>query len=113
MKKEYTLGYFLEFRHIEGAYKLLKKQLSQDSPLYNTLDFKIFREEKLIENFKIKDFYRDLVENDVFYYFQNEVFLIDYLGVQSAYKIRNFHFLSFNTLILYNAIGLYLHEVLN
>jgi len=113
MKKEYTLGYFLEIRHIEGAFKLLKKQIEQESPLYNTLDFKIFREEGIIGSFNPKDFYEKLVKNDVFYYFQNEIYLIDYLGVQSAYKIRNFHFLSFETLIIYNAVGFYVHEVLN
>lgn len=113
MKKEYTLGYFLEVRHIEGAFKLLKKQIEQESPLYNTLDFKIFRGEGIVDSFNPKNFYEKLVRNDVFYYFQNEIYLIDYLGVQSAYKIRNFHFLSFETLIIYNAIGLYIHEVLN
>ncbi len=113
MKKEYALGYFLELRHIEGAFKLLKKQIEEVSPLYNTLDFKIFREEKLIENFNLEEFYTRYVENDVFYYFQNEIFIINYLGVVSSYKIRNFHFLSFKALILYYSIGLYLHEVLN
>jgi hypothetical protein len=113
MKKEYTLGYFLEIRHIEGAFKLLKRQIEQESPLYNTLDFKIFREEGIVDSFNPKNFYEKLVKNDVFYYFQNEIYLIDYLGIQSAYKIRNFHFLSFKTLIIYNAIGLYIHEVLN
>ena len=96
MKKEYTLGYFLEVRHIEGSFKLLKKQIEQESPLYNTLDFRIFREEGIIGSFNSKEFYEKLVKNDVFYYFQNEFYLIDYLGVQSAYKIRNFPFLSFN-----------------
>ena len=113
MKKEYTFGYFLECRHIEGAFKLLKKQIDEDSPLYNTLDFKIFREEKLTENFNHENFYKNYVENDVFYHFQDEFFIVDYLGVNSAYKIRNYQFLSFKALILYYAVGLYLQEVLN
>ena len=113
MKKEYTLGYFLELKHIERAYKLIKKQIDQESPLYNTLEFKIYRQEGFGNNFDAIDFYERLVRNDVFYYFQNELFLFDYLGVQSAYKIRNYHFLSFQALIIYYAIGLYLHEVLN
>lgn len=113
MKKEYTLGYFIEIRHIEGAFKLLKKQIEQENSLYNTLEFKIFRDAKIVSSFNSRDFYEKVVKNDVFYYFQNQFYLIDYLGVQSAYKIRNFHFLSFEALIIYNAIGLYIHEVLN
>lgn len=108
----YTLGYFLEERHIEGAYHLLKKQIEETKPLYNTLDFKIFRNDKVLENFNTTSFYNDFVKNDVFYYFQNKVFLLDYVGVQSAHKLRNYHFLSFEALVIYNAIGLYLNEVL-
>jgi hypothetical protein len=112
-KKEYVLGYFLDERHIEGAYKLLTKQIEQDSPLYNTLEFKIFRQDPKISTFDPKIFYNNFVLNDVFYYFQDNLYLLNYLGVQSAYKVRNYHFLSFEILIIYYAIGLYLQEVLN
>jgi len=113
MKKEYTLGYFLEEHHIDSAFKLLKKQINQTSPLYNTLDFKIYREENKIESFNSKIFYNNYIKNDVFYYFQNIFFVADFLGVQSAYKNRKYQFLSFESLILFNAIGLYIQELLN
>lgn len=113
MKKEYTVGYFLEERHIDSAYKLLKKQIEQTSPLYNTLDFKIYREEKKTINFDSKKFYNNYIKNDVFYYFKNLFYVIDFLGVQSAYKNRKYQFLSFESLILFNAIGLYIQELLN
>ena len=112
MKKEYTIGYFLEERHIDSAYKLLKKQVEQTSPLYNTLDFKIYREQKSVDNFNPKLFYKKYIENDTFYYFKNHFYIIDFLGVQSAYKNRKYQFLSFESLILFNAIGLYLQELL-
>ena len=113
MKKEFTIGYFLKERHIEGGFKLLKKQIEQKSPLYNTLDFRIYREENKVDNFDPKTFYDNYIKNDVFYYFQDNFFVVDYLGVQSAYKNRNYQFLSFETLILFNAIGLYIQEVLS
>ena len=77
MKKEYTIGYFLEERHIDSAYKLLKKQIEQTSPLYNTLDFKIYREEKSVDNFNPKLFYKNYIKNDSFYYFKNLFYVID------------------------------------
>jgi hypothetical protein len=112
MKKEYTLGYFLEERHIDSAFKLLKKQIEQTSPLYNTLDYKIYREEDKLQNFNSKKFYNKFIKNDVFYYFKNLFYVSDFLGVQSAYKNRKFQFLSFETQILFNSIGLYIQELL-
>lgn len=113
MKKEFTTGYFLQERHIEGGFKLLKKQIEQKSPLYNTLDFRIYREENKVDNFDPKAFYENYIKNDVFYYFQDKFYVVDFLGVQSAYKNRNYQFLSFEVLVLYNSIGLYIQEVLS
>lgn len=113
MEKEYTIGYFLKEQHIELAYRLLKKQIDQKSPLYNTLDFKIYRDENKIVNFNSKKFYNNYIKNDVFYYFKNIFYITDFLGVQSAYKNRKYQFLSFESLILFNAIGLYIQELLN
>jgi hypothetical protein len=112
MKKEYTLGHFLEERHIDSAFKLLKKQIEQTSPLYNTLDYKIYREENKLQNFNSKLFYNKFIKNDVFYYFKNLFYVSDFLGVQSAYKNRKFQFLSFESQILFNSIGLYVQELL-
>ncbi|MFD1552589.1 hypothetical protein DNU06_15535 [Putridiphycobacter roseus] len=112
MKKEYTIGYFLNERHIDSAFKLLKKQIEQTSPLYNTLDFKIYREERKIDSFNSKTFYNNFIKNDTLYYFKNQFYVLDFLGVQSAYKNRKYHFLSFESLILFNAVGLYIQELL-
>src|SRR5680860_1417210 len=110
MAREFNLGHFLQEYHFEKAAILLKEQLSQTSPLYNNLDFTLYRQSE-IDSINITDFYNDYIKRDSLYYFENKFFSKKYFGVQRAYKTREFHFLSLSSIITYYALGMYIREL--
>ncbi|MBL4708792.1 MAG: hypothetical protein JKY48_10190 [Flavobacteriales bacterium] len=112
MAREFNLGHFLKEYHFEKAIILLKEQLSQTSPLYNNLDFTLYRQSE-IDSINITDFYNDYIKRDSLYYFENKFFSKKYFGVQRAYKTREFHFLSLSSIITYYALGMYIRELLD
>lgn len=112
MAREFHLGHFLKQYHFEKAVVLLKEQLKQTSPLYNNLDFSIYRQSE-IDTLNVSEFYNDYIKRDSLYYFENKFYTKKYYGVQRAYKIREFHYLSFSSLITYYALGMYVRELLD
>ncbi len=112
MSKNYHLGHFLKIHHFEKAISLLNEQLKQTSPLYNNLDFTLYRQADL-GNINIEEFYNDYIKRDSLYYYENHFFSKKYFGVQRAYKIREFHYLSLYSLITYYALGMYIRELLD
>lgn len=112
MAREFHLGHFLEEYHFEKAVLLLKEQLKQTSPLYNNLDFTLYRQSE-IDTINVSDFYNDYIKRDSLYYFENQFYSKKYFGVQRAYKTREFHYLSLASLITYYALGMYVRELLD
>lgn len=112
MAREFHLGHFLEEYHFEKAVLLLKEQLKQTSPLYNNLDFTLYRQSE-IDTINVSDFYNDYIKRDSLYYFENQFYSKKYFGVQRAYKTREFHYLSLSSLITYYALGMYVRELLD
>lgn len=93
------------------ALELLELQLEQDSPLYNTVDFTTYRNNDTAIN--IESFYDDFIRRDSFYYFNDIFQVLNYYGVQRAYKIREFHYFTWHMLVLYYAVGFYIRELLD
>jgi hypothetical protein len=112
MTREFHLGHFLKLYHFEKAVLLLKEQLKQTSPLYNNLDFSLYRQAE-IDRIVISEFYNDYITRDSLYYFENKFYSKKYFGVQRAYKTREFHYLSISSLITYYALGMYVRELLD
>lgn len=110
--KNFQLGFFIKLRHVDKAIKLLLLQLDQTNPIYNTLDYTLYRKDN-IRNYNSDKFYRDYVESDSLYYFKSLFYTQKYFAVQHAYKIREFHFLSLPSLIVYYSIGMYIGELLD
>src|SRR5687768_15440025 len=100
MREKFHLGHFITEQHVEKALKLLSLQLSNPSPLYNNLDFTLYRLED-ISKYNAKEFYDSFVAKDTFYYFEDLFYTKKYYGIQRAYKIREFHYLSLHNLIIY------------
>lgn len=112
MAENFHLGYFLKQSHIEKAIALLNFQLEQSSPLYNNLDFSLYRQIDLAK-IDASEFYRDYIEKDALYYFEDLFYVSKYFSIQRAYKIREFHYLSLHMMIVYYALGMYIKELLN
>lgn len=112
MTREFHLGHFLKLHHFEKAVILLKEQLKQTSPLYNNLDFSLYRQSE-IDRIVVSEFYNDYITKDSLYYFENKFYSKKYFGVQRAYKTREFHYLSISSLITYYALGMYVRELLD
>lgn len=112
MTREFHLGHFLNLYHFEKAVILLKEQLKQTSPLYNNLDFSLYRQSE-IDRIVVSEFYNDYITKDSLYYFENKFYSKKYFGVQRAYKTREFHYLSISSLITYYALGMYVRELLD
>jgi cellobiose-specific phosphotransferase system component IIB len=112
MAREFHLGHFLKQYHFEKAVLLLKEQLKQTSPLYNNLDFSLYRQSE-IDTIVVSEFYNDYIKRDSLYYFENKFYSKKYYGVQRAYKTREFHYLSLSSLIAYYALGMYVRELLD
>ncbi|MGR7812103.1 hypothetical protein [Lacinutrix undariae] len=112
MAREFHLGHFLKEHHFEKSVLLLKKQLKQTSPLYNNLDFTLYRQSE-IDTINVSEFYKDYIKRDSLYYFENKFYSKKYFGVQRAYKTREFHYLSLSSLITYYALGMYVRELLD
>lgn len=112
MEREFHLGHFLKEHHIEKAVLLLKEQLTQTSPLYNNLDFTLYRQAD-IDFITPSEFYNDYIKRDSLYYFEELFYSKKYFGVQRAYKTREFHYLSLPSLITYYALGMYVRELLD
>ncbi len=93
------------------ALELLELQLEQDSPLYNTVDFTTYRNNDT--SIDIDSFYNDFIRRDSFYYFNDIFQVLNYYGVQRAYKIREFHYFTWQMLVLYYAVGFYIRELLD
>jgi len=112
MAREFHLGHFLKEHHFEKSVLLLKEQLKQTSPLYNNLDFTLYRQSE-INTINVSEFYQDYIKRDSLYYFENKFYSKKYFGVQRAYKTREFHYLSISSLITYYALGMYVRELLD
>ena len=112
MAREFHLGHFLKQYHFEKAVLLLKEQLKQTSPLYNNLDFSLYRQSE-IDTIVVSEFYNEYIKRDSLYYFENKFYSKKYYGVQRAYKTREFHYLSLSSLIAYYALGMYVRELLD
>lgn len=112
MARAFHLGHFLKEKHFEKAILLLKEQLKQTSPLYNNLDFTLYRQSE-IDLINITEFYSDYIKRDSLYYFENKFYSKKYFSVQRAYKTREFHYLSISSLITYYALGMYVRELLD
>lgn len=111
MAQIFNLGYYIKERHIKMALELLNLQLSQDSPLYNTIDFTTYRNSGTIID--SESFYKDFVKRDCFYYFNDLFQVINFYGVQRAYKIREFHYFTWEMLVLYYSVGFFIRELLD
>ncbi len=111
MSKGFHIGHFIKEYHIVKAIELLKYQLSQDSPLYNNLDFTLYKHEDL-NTIDPQAFYNDYIKRDGLYYFESLFYSQRYYGIQRAYKTREFHYLSLHALILYYSLGFYVRELL-
>jgi len=109
---KFHLGHFLKIRHVEKAMKLLQYQLQQDSPLYNNLDFSLYRQVDL-QSINPKVFYDEYIAKDSFYYFKDKFYSSRYFAVQKAYKVREFQFLSTHSMILFYALGMYIRELID
>lgn len=112
MAREFHLGHFLKLYHFEKAALLLKEQLKQKSPLYNNLDFSLYRQSE-IDTIVVSEFYNDYISRDSLYYFEDKFYSKKYYGVQRAYKTREFHYLSISSLITYYALGMFVRELLD
>lgn len=112
MTREFHLGHFLKEYHFEKSVLLIKEQLKQTSPLYNNLDFTLYRQSE-IDTIIVSEFYNDYIKGDSLYYFENKFYSKKYFGVQRAYKTREFHYLSLSSLITYYALGMYVRELLD
>ena len=110
--RNFHLGYFLKIHHVQKAVELLKIQLDQTNPLYNNLDFSLYKQEDL-SALNIAEFYTNYIANDSCYYFENLFFTKKYYSVQKAYKLREFNFLSLSSQILYYSVGMYIRELLD
>ncbi len=93
------------------ALELLELQLEQVSPLYNTVDFTTYRNNDT--TIDIESFYNDFIRRDSFYYYNDIFQVLNYYGVQRAYKIREFHYFTWQMLVLYYAVGFYIRELLD
>jgi hypothetical protein len=112
MPRKFHLGHFILERHIEKSICLLKYQLLQQSPLYNNLDYTIYRNED-IDNIDPSRYYNEYIKRDSMYYFEDLFYAKKYFRVQRAYKIREYHFLSLHAQIIYYAFGFYIRELLD
>jgi len=112
MPRKFHFGHFIQERHIEKSMCLLKYQLSQQSPLYNNLDYTIYRNDD-IDNIDPSTYYSEYIKRDSMYYFEDLFYAKKYFSVQRAYKIREYHFLSLHAQIVYYAFGFYVRELLD
>ncbi len=110
MPKNFNLGFYIKQDHISKALDLLSLQLSQTNPLYSVSDLSIYKNDTT--PIEIEKFYQEYVKRDAFYYFQNKFFSLNYYNIQRAYKIREFHFLSKDLLVMYYSLGFYIYELL-
>lgn len=111
MAKVFNLGYYITEQYVHKALELLDLQLEQNSPLYNTVDFTIYRSTR--ESFNSELFYDHFIKHDSFYYFNDIFQVINYYGVQRSYKIREFHYFTWEMLVLYYAVGFYIRDLLD
>ena len=111
--KNFNLGYFLKPCHIEKAICLIKKQLSEKTFTFKTLDFEIYRTEKYLDKFNSNKFYKDFIEKDSLYNYRSLFYNYEYNIPKGAYGIRKFNFTSFHSLVLYYTLGFYFYDVLN
>lgn len=110
--KNFNFGYFLKESHIKKGFLLLKKQINEDGYNFKTLEFEIFRNEKIIKRFNISDFYSKYIQKDLFYNYPSIFYNIEYSIPKGMYGIRSFNYLSFNMLILYYGFGFYILELI-
>ncbi|SDR97877.1 hypothetical protein SAMN05216503_1584 [Polaribacter sp. KT25b] len=70
MAREFHLGHFLQEYHFEKAALLLKEQLKQTSPLYNNLDYTLYKQ-SYINAINVSKFYANFIKRDSLYYIEN------------------------------------------
>lgn len=112
INRNFQLGYFLKEKHVSKSFELVKKQLEETCPLYNNIDFSLYKQID-ISSINPQELYKLFLEKDSFYYFEDLFYSKKYYSIQKAYNTREFHHLSLHLLILYYAIGFYFRDLLN
>jgi len=112
MPRQFHLGHFIKLHHIEKAFSLITIQMEQKSPLYNNLDFTIYRKSD-IQQIDPSAYYEQYIQRDSLYYFEQLFYVETYQAIQRAYKTREYHFLSLHAAIIYYGIGFYIRELMD
>ncbi|WP_374163830.1 hypothetical protein [Arcticibacter sp. MXS-1] len=112
MPRQFHLGHFIKLHHVQKALTLLTLQIEQKSPLYNNLDFTIYRKSG-VDKIAPETYYEQFILRDTLYYFEHLFYVETYHGIQRAYKTREYHFLSLHAAIIYYAIGFYIRELMD
>jgi hypothetical protein len=112
MPRKFHLGHFIKLRHVEKAVSLLSLQISQKSPLYNNLDFTLYRNDNIAQ-INSQVYYEQYIKRDSMYYYNQLFYAQSYYSVQRAYKTREYHFLSLHAAIVYYALGFYFRELMD
>jgi len=112
MPKQFHLGHFIKLHHVQKALSLLSLQIEQKSPLYNNLDFTIYRNGGIAQ-IDSQVYYEQYIKRDSMYYYNQLFYAKAYYSVQRAYKTREYHFLSLHAAIIYYALGFYIRELMD
>lgn len=111
--KNFNTGYYLDKIYFEKALELITAQINDDSNNSKTLELSIYRINKKLKNFNLDLYYNEHITKDSFYNKNDIFFNLEYLIPKGSVGVRTFNFLSFESLILYYAIGFYLYDLIS
>lgn len=110
--KNFNTDYFLKEEHVQKAYDLVKAQIDEKSNVFKTIELEIYRRDKVLNNFNVKNYHQELISKDIFYNKRKIFYNLKYLVPKGFYGVRNFDFLSFDLLILYYSLGFYFSDLI-
>lgn len=111
--KNFNTGYYLKKVYFEKAFQLISKQILDDSNTSKTLELQIYRNKKVLKEFDIENYYKKYIKKDIFYNKQKIFYNIEYLIPKGIIGVRSFNFLSFESLLLYYALGFYFFDLIS
>lgn len=111
--KNFNTGYYLKKIYFEKAFELISKQIHDDSNSSKTLELQIYRNKKVLDTFDLNFYYKKYIKKDIFYNCQQNFYNIEYLIPKGIVGVRSFNFLSFESLLLYYALGFYFFDLIS
>lgn len=107
------MGNFLDYNSWKNGIEILEMQLEDKKKgikFYRTLQLEILEkiEKKTIKEIKSEEYYKEFIENKLFYGLEEQFYQYYYPRPKSYFEIRTLTFFSFQMLAVHNMISFYL-----